>query len=319
MLELYHKTIMKIRRLLPVIGIVILAYILTTIDVETIISVFFSIRPIYLFLSFLSLVPILLITDFEWQLILKKQKISVGYSYTLKNILIGYFYGFITPGGFGGYTRTLYLQNESRAPLQKCVSNIIILNTVDYITLLFIGIIGGVLVRSRFPNLFYLTIILFIVVSSLFLLFLKKETLTSFLKKILQHKTFDVLRDRLNLSIDSFFVDMPNPRGLFIPFIVSFLGWILRFSEFYLISKLFFIEVPYIYFVLMVAIAGVVASLPITIYGLGTREMMLISLFSIFGIAPERIVSLSLFWFVIVWLLPSILGAIVAIKEKQIS
>ena len=65
----------------------------------------------------------------------------------------------------------------------------------------------------------------------------------------------------------------------------------------------------------MVAIANVIASLPITIYGLGTREIAMISLFSIFNVSPEKIVSLSLFWFVIIWLLPSIIGAAITVKE----
>jgi uncharacterized protein (TIRG00374 family) len=306
---------MNIRKLLPAIGIVILIYILITIDIEMIILNFSSIKPMYLILSFLSLIPILLITNYEWQFILKKQKMDVSYIYSLKNILIGYFYGFITPGGLGAYTRTFYLQNESGAPIQKCVSNIIILNTVDYISLLLLGIIGGILVSSRFPHLFVLIIIMFIISLALFLLFLRKDTLTNFLNRMLQHKIFNLLRNKFDSSIDSFFIDMPNSRDLLIPFTVSILGWILRFSELYLISKLFSIEIPYIYFILMIAIANVVASLPVTIYGLGTREMTMISLFSIFGISPERIVSLSLFWFVIVWLFPSILGAAIAVKE----
>ena len=306
---------MNIRKLLPAIGIVILIYILITIDIETIILNFSDIKPIYLILSFLSLIPILLITNYEWRLILKKQKINVSYIYSLKNILIGYFYGFITPGGLGAYTRTFYLQDESGAPIQKCVSNVIILNTVDYISLLLLGIIGGILVSSRFPHLFVLILIMFIIVLTLFLLFLRKETFANFLNRMLQHKIFNLLKNKFNSSIDSFFIDMPNPRDLLIPFTVSILGWILRFSELYLISKLFSIEIPYIYFILIIAIANVVASLPVTIYGLGTREMTMISLFSIFNISPERIVSLSLFWFVIIWLSPSILGAVIAVKE----
>jgi len=306
---------MNIRKLLPTIGIVLLIYILTTIDIETIILNFSGIKPIYLILSFFLLIPILLITNYEWQLILKKQKINVSYIYSLKNILIGYFYGFITPGGLGAYTRTFYLQNESGAPIQKCVSNIIILNTVDYISLLILGIIGGILVSSRFPHLFVLIIIMFIIALTLLLLFLRKEILKNFLNRMLQHKIFNLLRNKLNISIDSFFIDMPNPRDLIIPFTVSIFGWILRFSELYLISKLFSIEIPYIYFILIIAIANVVASIPVTIYGLGTREMTMISLFSIFNISPERIVSLSLFWFVIIWLFPSILGAAIAVKE----
>jgi hypothetical protein len=89
----------------------------------------------------------------------------------------------------------------------------------------------------------------------------------------------------------------------------------IHFIEFYLISKLFLIDVDIIYFIPIIAISDIVASFPITIYGLGTREITLITLFSVFIIAPEKIVSLSLFWFVIVWLLPSILGAIITIRE----
>ena len=308
---------MNFKKLLPVIGIIILIYILTTIDIDTIISDFLTIHPAYLILSFLALVPLLLIINYEWQFILKKQKIKVSNTYSLKNILIGYFYGFITPGGLGGYTRTLYLQEESKAPLEKCVSNVVILNTIDYITLLIIGIIGGILVSSRFPHLFALTIFVFIIVLSLFILFLKKETLTSYLKRILQHRIFNILRDKLNSSIDSFFIDIPTPRDLIIPSIISIIGWILRFSELYLISKLFFIEVPYPYFILTMAIANVVASLPITLYGLGTREISMISLLSIYNVSREKIISLSLFWFVIIWLLPSIIGAAIALKEGR--
>jgi len=212
MSSLYPKIIMNIRKLLPAIGIVILIYILITIDIETIILNFSGIKPIYLILSFLSLIPILLITNYEWQLILKKQKINVSYIYSLKNILIGYFYGFITPGGLGAYTRTFYLQDESGAPIQKCVSNVVILNIIDYISLLFLGIIGGILVSSRFPHLFVLMIIMFMIALSLFFVFLKKRTLPSFLNRILQHKIFDLLRDKFSSSINSFFIDMPNYR-----------------------------------------------------------------------------------------------------------
>jgi len=309
--------IMNIRKLLPAIGIIVLIYILTNVDIETIISDFSSLKPVYLILSFMSIFPILFITNFEWQLILKKQKINVSYTYSLKNIFIGYFYGFITPGGLGGYTRILYLKDKSGEPLQKCASNIIILNTIDYISLLLLSIIGGILVSSTFPHLLSLIVVIFMIVFFLFLLFLKRDILTNFLNRIFIHKFFNMSRDKMNSSIDSFFIDMPSPRALLIPFIVSMLGWILAFSEFFLISKLFSIEVPYVYFVLIIAIANVIASLPITIYGLGTREIAMISLFSIFNIAQEKIVSLSLFWFVVIWLFPSIIGAVIALREGK--
>ncbi len=69
------------------------------------------------------------------------------------------------------------------------------------------------------------------------------------------------------------------------------------------------------YFIAIISIVNIIASIPITLYGLGTREIALISLFSIFNIFPEKIVSLSLFWFLIIWLIPSIFGGIITIRE----
>ena len=134
---------------------------------------------------------------------------------------------------------------------------------------------------------------------------------------MVQYRIFNSLKVKLGLSIDSFYVDMLRPSDILVPFILSIFGWILCYSELYLISKLFSIEVPYLYFILIIAIANVVASLPITTGGLGTREITMISLFSVFNVVPEKIVSLSLFWFVIVWLFPSILGAAVTVREGR--
>ena len=77
------------------------------------------------------------------------------------------------------------------------------------------------------------------------------------------------------------------------------------------------VGVQYISFIFVLAVANVVASLPISIYGLGTREATLISLFSIFAVTSEKIIALSLFWFAVIWLLPSIIGAIITVFESK--
>ena len=119
---------MKLKQLLPIIGIVILIVIIATLDLQEIYSAFTSINPFYSFICFFSVVPILILSVVQWQILLKKQKIKVSYLYAIKNIFIGYFYGFISPGGIGAYTRALYLEHESKSPLPKCFANIIIHN-----------------------------------------------------------------------------------------------------------------------------------------------------------------------------------------------
>jgi uncharacterized protein (TIRG00374 family) len=308
---------MNYKKLLPVIGIIILLYILTTLDLREVYTVFSNINPIYCLISFLAIIPIVLLVNIQWQILLKKQRIKVSFLYSLKNIFIGYFYGFISPGGIGGYTRVLYLENESKAPLGKCLSNIIIFNTIDYLSMLLLGAIGAIILSSLYPYLFVLIIVMLLIVVYLLIFFLKKEKSKKLFLKIIQKRIFLTIKDRLTDSIDSFYEDLPRFKHIIIPFVISIIGWIVSFTELYLISKLFLIEVPFIYFILIIAIANVIASLPITIYGLGTREASIISMLSIFNIVPEKVLALLLFWFTIIWITPSIVGAIITCIETK--
>ena len=308
---------MDVKKILPVIGIIILIYLLSTVDLPAVFDIFSRIPLFYAFLCLFSVVPIVISTNIQWQILLKKQKIHVSFPYSLKNIFIGYFYGFITPGGFGAYIKALYLKHESRQPLPKCISNIITFNTLDFLSLLVLGLVGSFFLSSRFPYLFVTIVIVSIIVSSLFLFFLKKDKSKVVFTKIVQSNIFSVVKDRLEDPIETFYENLPSFKDVLLPFFLSIFGWIVRFSELYLISRLFDIEVPYISFIFIIAVANVVASLPISIYGLGTREITLISLFSIFAVAPEKIISLSLFWFAVIWLLPSVVGAIITFFESK--
>jgi uncharacterized protein (TIRG00374 family) len=244
----------------------------------------------------------------------------VNYIYSLKNIFIGYFYGFISPGGYGAYARILYLQNESKTSLHKCFSNVILFNTIDYISLLIIGLFSSIIllnISSDLLIIFITIIIVLILILSIFLIFMKKDFSKKILIRILNFRIINKFIDntKIKKNVDLFYEDLPNLNFLKTPFLLSILGWFLQFFELFLISKLFEINIPFLYFFAIISIANIVASIPITIYGLGTREIILISLFSIFNIIPEKIVSLSLFWFVIAWIIPSLFGGFISIKE----
>jgi uncharacterized protein (TIRG00374 family) len=256
-------------------------------------------------------------TNIQWQILLRKQKIHVSFLYSLKNIFIGYFYGFITPGGVGAYTRALYLKHESKAPLPKCVSNIITFNTIDFITLLLLGAIGALIISGQLSPLFFiiLSVLLFVII--LFLFFLHKEKSQKWFKKLVQSRIFSALTNRLEDPIESFYENLPTFRDILLPLIVSIIGWLVRFSELYLISHLFYMNVPYLSFIFIIAVADVVAVIPISIFGLGLREGSMIPLLSIYGVLPENVLSLSLYWFALVWFLPSIIGALITLIESK--
>lgn len=308
---------MKSKKILPIVGIIILLYLLSTIDIASVISIFLKIPLLFSFLCLFTVVPILVLTAIQWQMVLQKQKIKVTFIYSIKNILIGYFYGFVTPGGLGAYIRAIYLKDESKQPLPKCLSNIITFNTLDFLSLLTLGMIGSFFLISTIPYLFLIITIVFILIAALFIFFLRKKKSKDLFTRIIKTNIFSVVQNKLEDPLETFYDNLPSFKNLLTPFMVSVLGWIVLFSLFYFISLLFSIHVPYIWFISIFSIAYVVASLPISIYGLGTREVTLISLFSLFEIPAENVLSFSLFCFVIIWVLPSIAGAAITFVEHK--
>jgi len=314
---------MKFKRLLPLIGLIILIFIISTLDFNEIFRIFTNINPIYILLSFFAFFPLFLLVTFEWQLLLKSQKINVSFWYSIKNFLIGYFFGFITPGGFGAYTRSLYLSEESGAPLPKCFSNIITFNTIEFLSMLSAGFVGAIFLSSVYPYLFLIILFVFLVVLILYLFFFKSASSRHLFKKIVQCRIFAGMRDKLETSIESFHEDLPGFRDVILPFILAIGGRFLKFTMLFFIARLFEINIPFQYFILIMVVADVIASIPISIYGIGTREAALITMFSFpqltngVFVIPEQIISFSLFWFVIFWLTPSVIGAFFTFYESN--
>jgi len=305
------------KKLLPVFGIVLLIYVLWRFDVGKILSVFATLNPLYGALCFLGMPVIMLVVTVEWQMVLKRQCIHVSYAYSLKNFFIGFFYGFITPGGFGAYLRALYLKHESKAPLPKCVSNIITFNTLDYISLFLLGSIGGLFLLGRNPYLLVLILILLFSAIALLVFFLRQKASKHLFERLLHTQIFQFIQRYMDDSIESFYEDLPTFRSLLLPFLVSFFSWFVFFTELYFIAQLFSIHVPYVTFIFMVAIAATIATIPISLYGLGTRDATLVALLSLYNIPPENSVSFTLFWFVIFWITPSIIGAVITVLESK--
>jgi len=328
---------MKLRRLLLIFGFIVFFYILSTVEFGEIFKIFSALNPLYVALSFFVFTPLLLLVNIEWQLLLKRQRIHVSYWYSIKNFFIGYFYGMITPGGLGAYTRALYLEEESGAPLPKCFSNIVIFNTVEFFSMFIPGAIGAIILSSIYPYLLAIILLIITIIIFLFIFFFKTEYSRSIFKRIVRSRIFSGLRDRLEDSIDSFHEDIPGFKDVLLPFGLSVSGWILKYTMLFFIAQMFQIHIPFVYFIAIMAVVDVIASIPISSYGLGIRDGSLLYLLTQFvfidgkmisidrlgtvsstsHISAEQVVSFSLFLFVIIWLIPSIIGAFVTLYETH--
>jgi hypothetical protein len=317
--KMFHKNnlIKFFKKFMPVIGIILLLYIIYNVGTDKIITTFLKIAPLYVILAATLTIPRILIRNIAWQRILKLQKIHLSFIQSLKIFLIGYFYGSITPAYMGQLMRIPYMKDKTKQPTGKLFINCIIETAVHTLSLYGMIVVGAFLVIDYFPEALPLAIILLISLLLFYGLFLKAERgekIFHFLIKIFIPKK---IKPMFTLFVNSFYKDFPNVKKLIIPFLLGIPTWIIIYSQIYILGLSLDIEVPYFIFLMIYPIANLVAFIPITSAGLGTREATLVFLFSFFGMSPEKAVVISLAGHLLTDVLTGIYGLFISIFEAK--
>jgi hypothetical protein len=313
-----EKLLKRVKIILPFIGLAILIYIIYSLDMQKIIDAFLSIDPWYIVYALALTVPLLIIRNAAWQLILKEQKISVGFFRSLKIYLIGVFYGSISPGYLGQLMRVPYLKEKTREPFGKLFVNTVIETFVHTFSLYGMMVIGALLVIGTIPRLLPLTILWILGASLVAFYFVKKERGEKLFLLLIRYLIPKNAKCHFTAFVNSFYLDFPRFKAMIAPFILGIFTWVIIFSQEYIILLALGLEIPYLAFLLLFPIANTAGFIPITFAGFGTRELTAIFIFSTLFSAPaEKILVLSLVGFFVTDLFLGFLGFLLSLTESR--
>lgn len=310
----------KIKKYLPIIGVALFIYLIIRLDVIKILKEIknfdFSYFPFILFFVFLFLIS----QTLKWFVIAKKQKIEVNFKEAFKINLISNFYGFVTPAKIGSIIRIDYLKKYSRG-IGKSLSNFIIDKILDTSSI-FILVIGfGFLFFREIKiiplNYFYILITIFLVIITLSFIFYKKESSKFILRFFYRRFIPQRIKNKAKIAFDSFYENMPSLSFLFFVFIINITSWVINYSIIYFIGLSLGINLNIFYFLAILPISTLVAQIPITISGLGTRELTMISLFGLFGIEAVKVFSMSILGIIIMSIIPSTIAILFLLKKDR--
>jgi uncharacterized protein (TIRG00374 family) len=124
------------------------------------------------------------------------------------------------------------------------------------------------------------------------------------------------MKKKAKTSFDAFYDTMPEKKSWIIPILLNFVSWLFFYSQTFLIARAFGINLSILIFWFIAPISTIIAEIPITISGLGTREASLIKIFSIWGIKASDVFAMSVVSIVINSLL-SIAGFVFSLKNKK--
>ncbi len=310
----------RVRKFLPIIGIGLFIYLLIRLDIKKIFQEITKINLYYFFIAAIFVLIFLIFQTAKWFIIAKKQKIDVPFGEAFKINLKSDFYGFVTPAKIGSAMRADYLSKYSGG-VGRGLSNFVIDKILDLSSLFILAITFGFIFYNKIEiiskEILYILIAIFFSLILFSFVFYRKNSSRFFLRFIYRRFIPEKMKEKAKITFYSFYENMPSPFFLIGVLIFNVISWTINYCILYFIGLSLGVNLNFIYFLAILPISTLVAQIPITISGLGTRELTMISLFGLFGIGAVKIFSMSILGILISNIIPSVFAILLLFSRKE--
>ncbi len=268
-------------------GIILLVIILLKLNVQDILQTLSNINIIAVLPLFFLFLALSYFKTKRWKLLLNNSRIHVV-GKNLFSIYVGSFLiGAVTPGRLGEVLKYQMLMGKE---LDKDLG--FVLSVQDRIwDLSFTLLTGSFFLVYVLHEIVYLLIflpgLLVIIYMAMY-----PESFVSYVSGVLS-KMFPKSRLTQKLCIVAGNMVRLSPKNLLQCAMFTVASWGVYFSQVYLFFRATGITYNFIFLSCVIAAAGLITLLPISIAGIGTRDMALVGLFSLSGKPPETAIVLS--------------------------
>lgn len=264
-----------------------------------------------------------LFKSWRWKLLMNRLDINYSWGKTMIARVIGFAGGISTPAQLGEFVKVVYLKNDGNPWASSLLSVLLdrILDLVAYIGFGLLGIffLSNIAVNPINIPAAILGVMLVIIVLATLIITARMKNDQAFWEKIaymlMPNKLlndfsfkFNQIRDQLK-TIQKFV--------LLKAMLLSVIAFFLVFLRGYFLALSIDINMTFITLSACISVVTLVQMIPITIFGIGTRDMTLIYLFPLLGCSSDAAVSFSILILTFV-LIHSILGLALWLKYPAI-
>lgn len=286
---------------------IILYLLIKGIDINQSIKTLLRINPIV----FISMVIIYLfgqeLSAWKWSIISDR----LGFNYKLSQYsayyFIGMFFNLFLPTGVGGdLTKAYYLcKNKPKCSKTDGIFSVFSDRLTGIMVLILICFVGLFFKSAQYLNLYVKVFIVFAFTAMLLFSFLfPKISKIKYLMKYTFIKKF------------SNCIDKVWTKSLIKVFIISFVFHIFMLIIHFCIGRTMGLNIPVSYYLIVYPITAIVSILPISVNGIGIRELAYIYLLNIVSVNPSQSLVFSFCWFTIA-LISSLFGAVFYVRNEH--
>jgi uncharacterized protein (TIRG00374 family) len=290
---------MNFKFIIKIIGPILFVYILSRIDFGELGLALRNINLGYFILALVFWFFHIVLRTLKWKMLVDSSGEKASFSKLLSMFAQGLFWGLVTPGKLGELSRASYLTKSSGLSLRKSFWTVIMDRIIDLLVAAFVSLVAVLVLVYSMEVEIPLAVTLFLLaifLLSVYLLVRRKQSenvLKFFLRIILPN----LFREKTQGMVEEFFEDS---RKITLPFFAKLFTFEL-FYYFFIALALFFLalslglNIPIWYLYLIDPFISLVAVLPISIMGLGTRELSYAFLLAPLNIDFSQSVVYSLF------------------------
>ncbi len=234
--------------------------------------------------------------------------VNTDFSKQLKNwdyfryTMISSSFNLVMPGALGGdIVKAIWVGNDISSNKTRNILSVFFDRMMGMSSVLFLGLLAFIL--SPFLNFNFKTIVLSIaiivvILFTLLVAYVKKGRFEYILKKWKPHRNiFSKIRNILFIFNDSVVFYIKKPRIFLGAFLLSFVIHISWFTVNYLIAHFLDINISFFDISMISCLVWIITAIPISISGIGIREVSYISLLHNYGVSADAAIGLSLYVF----------------------
>ncbi|BDW93195.1 hypothetical protein MACH07_20270 [Flagellimonas marinaquae] len=271
-----------------IVSAVLIYFIFTKIELKDVVQTLKKSEPLYLFLALLFFVLSKIISAFRTNLYFHQMGAKVSQLSNLKLYLLGMFYNLFLPGGIGGDAYKGYVIQKVYQPGTKKVVSSLLLDRLSGMLLLFIyACVLALLSKNEFFQSFFWLIVAAIPLSVVAFWFVNKIFFTSTLPVFWKSVSFSALVQLAQLVCVLF------------------------------VLKSLSVDMDFIEYLFVFLVSSIVSVIPLTIGGIGSREITFLYGAKWLGLDESTSIGIS-FTFFLITALTSLFGVIYHFKKPQL-
>ncbi|WP_322823061.1 lysylphosphatidylglycerol synthase transmembrane domain-containing protein [Chloroflexus sp.] len=281
--------------LLRLIGPALLLWFIVTSDLNLLWQTMRSADLVPVLWSLALLPPFIIIKSWRWIQIMRAMNLSLDLPTACALYMVGIFYGTTTPGQAGDLLKAMYLRERGQ-PTAPALLSVVLDRLCDLIIMALLGMIGvfalGRLLPSR--ELQQMIVIAMGIGLLTITVILTARRPRSWVLTVLLPRFAPRLRSRLDRWNEQMHSLMLTPA------LIATLGGATLVSAFFTFFRLWLLflaldlsAVPFLIFVGASALIAVLQALPISIGGLGVRDVVLFAILAAYGYSQEQALTLS--------------------------